>query len=122
MTLPIIIGFAALLVGAWYIDTRSWKKKSREELVLMVQSDDWRYHAAALKELRRRGENVAIYIPHIVKLLVAESKVDRTAAQMTIRDCFPELAREIQGYSPTSDLESCRAKAAPLLSRFGVGP
>jgi len=84
----------------------------------MLQSDDWRFHKAAIKEMRRRGEDVTVYLPRIVALLAADSKVERSAGQMTIKDCFPELAAEIQGYSPTADVEACRTKAAPLLSRF----
>jgi hypothetical protein len=84
----------------------------------MLQSDDWRFHKAAIKELRRRGQDVVPYLPRIVALLVADSKIERAGAHVTIKDCFPDLAAEIQGYSPTADLESCREKAAPLLSRF----
>jgi len=39
---------------------------------------------------------------------------------MLIKDCFPELAVKIEGYSPTADLAVCRVKAVPLLSRCKV--
>jgi hypothetical protein len=118
MSITVIIATAVALAGAWYWDTRSWRRKPREELVRMLQSDDWRFHKAAVTELRRRGEDVTVYLPRIVALLAADSKVERAAAQITIKDCFPDLAAEIQGYSPSADVASCRAKAAPLLSRF----
>lgn len=122
MSTTAIIAAAVALAGAWYWDIRSWRRKSRDELIRLLRSDDWRFHKPAIKEMRRRGEDVAVYLPRIVALLVADSKVERAAGQMTIKDCFPELAGEIQGYSPTEDVQACCAKAAPLLSRFPMLP
>jgi hypothetical protein len=118
MSAPVVIAAAVALSVAWYWDALSWRRKPREDLVRMLQSDDWRFHNAAIKELRRRGQEVVLYLPRIAALLVADSKVKRAGAHVTIKDCFPDLAVEIQDYSPTAGIESCRAKAAPLLSRF----
>ena len=93
MSTTAIIAAAVALAGAWYWNTRSWRRKSRDELIRMLQSDDWRFHKAAIKEMRRRGEDVTVYLPRIVALLAADSKVERAAGQITIKDCFPELAQ-----------------------------
>lgn len=122
MSATTIIVLSVALAGAWYWDARSWRRKPREDLVRMLESGDCFFHKTAISELRRRGEDVTPYLPRIVASLVAHSKVDRAAAQITIKDCFPELAAEIAGYSPTADLETCRAKAMPLLSRFPLQP
>jgi hypothetical protein len=113
-----MIGVAVVLTGAWFWDTRSWRRKSREELVRRLQSKDWRFHKVAIKEMRRRGEDVSVFLPGLVALLIADTRVERAAAQITIKACFPDLAAEIQGYSPSADVGVCRSKAAPLLSRF----
>jgi len=119
ITTSIIVAVAAL-VGSWYGDKQSWRRKPREILVQILRADDWRRYRAAITELRRRGEDVSVYLPRIVGKLASESFVERTAAQVIIKNCFPELAAEIQGYSPSAGVEACRAKAASLLARYGV--
>lgn len=84
----------------------------------MIQGDDWRFHKPAIQELRRRGEDLAPYLPYVVALLVADTKVERAAAHITIKDCFPHLVTDIRGYSASANVEVCRIKAGPLLSRF----
>jgi hypothetical protein len=119
-TLVLILLFALILVGAWYLDIRSWHRKSRDELLYLLQSTDWRYHSTVLKELKRRGEDINVYIPQILARLVADSKIARCAAFLTLKDCFPDLAAEIKGFSGTADRNVCRAHVTGLLSRYRV--
>ena len=116
----LVILFAIAVVVAWYLDVNSWKKKSRQELLGMVQSKNWRFHRVAIKELQRRGEDTTVYIPQFVALLVSENKIERAAAHLTLQDCFPSIAMEIKGYTGTADLSLCRTKANPLLLRYGI--
>jgi hypothetical protein len=115
-----LILVAALLAGAWFVDRWLWRRRSREKLIGMLQSNNWRLYKPAIRELRRRGEDVTAYIPRIVALLVSNSKTERAAAKTTISACFPDLIKEIAGYSATADIDACRARAAPLLSRFRI--
>jgi hypothetical protein len=116
----LVILIAAALIVAWYLDVNSWKKKSRDELVGMAQSRNWRFHRVALEELKRRGEDTTVYIPQFVALLVSESKIERASAHLTLQDCFPSIAAEIKGYTGTADLSQCRTKASSLLLRYGI--
>ena len=84
----------------------------------MLRNNDWRFYKPAIQELKRRGEDVTVFIPKIVALLISETKMDRMAGLITLKDCFPELVSEIAGFSPSADITLCRAKAAPLLARF----
>jgi hypothetical protein len=111
---------AVLLAGAWLVDRELWRRKSRDKLIEMLHSDNWRRYKPAILELRRRGEDVTVHVPKIVALLLSKSKVERAAAKATIGACFPDLAKEVAGYSATADLEACRIKAGPLLSRFPI--
>ena len=61
----LVILFAIAVVMAWYLDVNSWKKKSRQELLGMVQSKNWRFHRVAIKELQRRGEDTTVLHPTI---------------------------------------------------------
>jgi hypothetical protein len=121
MTAETLIIIAVALVVGWFCAFFGWRRKPREELHRMLQSNKWRYYQSAIKELRRRGEDVTVYLPRIVAMLVSDSLIERTAAKQAIENCFPDLAPEIAGFSPASGVEACRAKAVGLLSRFGVG-
>ena len=116
----LVVLIAVGLVVAWYLDTRSWKMKTREDLLQMVHSENWRYHKIAIKELQKRGEDTTVHIPQFVKSLVSESKFERSSAHITLQDCFPSIAAEIKGYTGTADISQCRVKAQPLLSRYGI--
>ena len=119
MVVAVIV--VALGLGAgWFLDRRRWRSKTREQLAAMLQDSDWRYYKMAIRELRRRGEDVSVHLPRLVGMLVADSRMERGAAKVILGACFPELAGELKDFSPTASLEVCRARAAPLLERFGV--
>lgn len=120
MNVTALIVVVPLLLCAWVIDIWLWRRKSRDKLVGMLKSDDWRSYKPAVLELRRRGDDVTIYLPRIVAMLVSNSKIERAAAKAIIKSCFPDLAGDVADYSATADIETCRGKAASLLSRFPV--
>lgn len=117
----LIAGFAVLLVGAYFYDERTWRKKSHEELIGLVRAEDWRLHSAALRELRRRGEDLSVFLPRFLPLLAHESRKDRVAAEMLVKKFYPQVARELEGYTPMADAEVCRERIAPLLERYASG-
>jgi hypothetical protein len=121
LVIPVFfIGVAAVIFGVWFVIRCSWHRRSRDELVHMVQVGSWRYLSSAITELRRRGDDVSIYAPSIIAKLVSESKIERAYAHIHLVDLYPDLASEIEDFSPTDTVEICRAKAAPLLARYGV--
>ena len=72
----------ALGLGAgWLLDRRRWRSKTREQLAAMLQGSDWRYYKMAIRELKRRGEDVSVHIPRLVGMLVSDSRVERGAAK-----------------------------------------
>ncbi len=112
--LPLLIFPVLLLVAAWHYDKRSWRRKTAEELVRILQSENWRSYRAAIRELRRRGEAVEIYQPRLVALLASKVTIERAAARIIITDCFPEHATELLSYAPAASA----GKAVQLLVRF----
>jgi hypothetical protein len=114
----LIVGFIALLVSAYLYDEWKWRVRPREKLIEMVRAPDWRLHPKAMAELRRRGEDLAVFIPRFLPLLAAASRTDRVAAESIIRKYFPQVALVLKGYSPLADVEACRERIAPLADRF----
>jgi hypothetical protein len=46
--------FAVLLAGAWFFERWRWRGKSRDKLIGMLHSGNWRLYKPAILELRRR--------------------------------------------------------------------
>ncbi len=113
---------AAYGVWAFYNDKDLWRNKPRDVLEKMIVEHDWKRIQAALQEVRRRGEDILPYRPIILRLLVSTSKADRVAGRMAVRKLYPDVARELTGYVGTEDIETCIAKATPVLRRYGVLP
>ena len=117
---PLIVVISALLIWAFRSDKNMWKQKPVAELVAMVESNEWSQWNGGLAELNRRGEDITRFIPHLVSHLVSDSRITRAAAEMMLKDYFPQLKPDLQGYSPSHDAAVCRQKISPLLAKYGI--
>jgi len=113
-----ILTVAAIMIGGWFLYRHDWKKKPLEDFTQHLDSRDWRRYEFAIRELQKRGQDASVYIPRVVSLLAADSKIQRAMGQRVIERCFPDLAGEIKEYSYLANVAICREKAASLLSRF----
>ena len=113
-----VLTVAAILIAAWFLYRHDWRKKPLEDFTQHLDSRDWRRYEFAIRELQKRGQDASVYIPRVVSLLAADSKIQRAMGQRVIERCFPDLAGEIKEYSYLADVATCREKAASLLSRF----
>jgi hypothetical protein len=113
-----VVGFIVLLICAYFYDEWTWRVRPREKLTEMIRDTDWRLHPKAMAELRRRGEDLAVFLPRFLPLLAAGSKTQRVAAESIIRKYYLQVAQELEGYSPIADVEACRERVAPLLDRY----
>ena len=113
-----ILTVAAIMIGGWFLYRHDWKKKPLEDFTQHLDSRDWRRYEFAIRELQKRGQDASVYIPRVVSLLAADSKIQRAMGQRVIERCFPDLAGEIKEYSYLANVAICREKAASPLSRF----
>jgi DNA-binding transcriptional ArsR family regulator len=125
MSPRVIAALVILVVGvpiAFVLDRNSWRKRRREDLVRLIEEGDWRYISAALKELRRRGENIDVFVPCVLRLMLDEFSATRTAGKLALKDHFPEIAKEISTFEATGSEEKRVAILEPLLRRYGITP
>jgi hypothetical protein len=123
MTARITLALVVLVVGvpiAFVMDRNSWRKRRREELVKIIEEGDWRYVSAALKELRRRGEDIGVYLPSVLRLLTDEFSATRIAGKLALKERFPEVAKELSTFEATGPEEKRLAALEPLLQRYGI--
>jgi hypothetical protein len=114
----LVVGFLVLLISAYVYDEWTWRVRPREKLVEIVRTPDWRLHTKAMVELRRRGEDLAVFLPCFLPLLATCSRTGRVAAESIVRKYYPQVAQELKGYSPIADVEACRERVTPLLARY----
>jgi len=123
MTDRTILALVVLVVGvpiAFVMDRNSWRKRPREDLERILRERDWARMTTALKEIKRRGEDISPYIPCALALLLSESSPVRSAGKLTIKDHYPEIARQITKFEATGKAEAREAILAPLLEKYGV--
>ena len=113
-----VLTVAGILIAGWLLFRHDWKRKQLTDFTRHLDSRDWRRYEFAIRALQKRGQDVSVYLPQVVSLLVADSQLQRAMGQRVIEKCFPNIANEIAGYAYTQDVAVCRERAASLLSRF----
>lgn len=104
--LPLLTVFAAFSL--------SWRLMSVAKLRHYLHDDNCVFSKLTLLELRRRGEDIDIELPHLCSLLTSDDVAKRTDGWAALTSAFPDLVQTIPGYSPTSTTESCREACGPL--------
>jgi hypothetical protein len=120
MSLERILIVLALLIAlfvAWHLDNFLWARKSAQELRDLASSDNWRSWKSSLVELRKRGEEIDSYLPKLLGNLVADSRIIREAARITLIDVFPDTKAWLGGFDLAAPPEVIRAKLAALFSK-----
>jgi hypothetical protein len=116
----VLIMLAIALPIAFIMDRNSWRKRPREALERILREKDWARVGAALKEIKRRGEDITPYVPVVLELMAADSASVRTAGKLALKDHFPEIAREIPEYEATGPEDIRAAILSPILQRYGT--
>ncbi len=118
MNLTYILAVLAILVAGWFLYRHDWKKKPLTDFTQHLEARDWRRYEFAICELQKRGQDVSAYLPRVISLLAADSKLQRAMGQRVIQKCYPEQAGEIAGSSPLQDTAVCRERVAALVARY----
>jgi hypothetical protein len=111
----------ALILGAVLFAKRRRRRKPSAEFAVIAESGPVHERKAALLELRRRGEDISRFIPHLLSLLVSPSSTKRSLAFDLVKDVFPDVAKRLDGYQyDIVDEAKCREKVGPLLANYGI--
>jgi hypothetical protein len=119
-TIAFIIGFA--LVAAYLWKRGRWDRKTNEDLEAKAAGPDWRGWNNALVELKQRGVDIQVYVPHLARHLVAESAFEREAARMALHDLFPQWQQQLTacGYQSSDSPVASRTRLQPVFQHFGL--
>jgi hypothetical protein len=116
----VLILAVPLVLWAIRADSRRGRTKTREELLVMLASGDWRYWKIALKELGRRGEDTSIHIPKLLPHLLADTHTVREATRITLVNQFPELRDALRDYRAADEADASRGKLTSLFEKYEV--
>ncbi len=115
----VVLVIAALAAPvAYYLDRRAWRVMPREQLIRLISDRIWLKWGAAVKELKRRGEDVDGYVPIFLEGLVAESSMARECARICLKDHYPEVRPYLEKYTCTMPVVEARELLAPAFERF----
>jgi hypothetical protein len=117
-------------LGGWFCGwlpalLREWLRRRRLSTVttdaLRARLNDrhldiWLPYNLVVHELQKRGEDVRIGLPLVVRLLSADDSEQRYHGWQMLRVFFPDLARKIPDYQPSLGKASCQAKAESVSS------
>jgi hypothetical protein len=109
--LIIVVAVAVILVGffAWR-RFESLSGKTTEELRAISQGSDWLFYRKALRELRKRGEDIKPEVMPILNLLISDSKHQRIGGWLILKVLYPELASRVTDYKPQDAPDVCKGK------------
>jgi len=119
----LVLALVILVIGvpiAYIMDRNSWRKRPRADLEKMLRGGDWGRTGIALKEIKRRGEDISRYIPVVLALMTSESVTARTAGKLALKDHYPDIAREIPRFEATGPAETRATMLAPLIQKYGI--
>ena len=101
--LPGVLGFHWLLRGI--------RRKTTQELRLILGGDKASDFNLALTALRIRGEDIQRERTRVVALLASDSYECRKNGWSLLQRFYPDVAGQISDYRPTDSIEICRRKA-----------
>lgn len=117
---PACIIIAVLLIIAFSLDNKAWRKKSDADFLDMVNSSNPQRMMLGLSELRKRKHDISSHIHTVIPFLMADSSIDRVTAKMILQKHYPEDYLLIKGYEGSDDLDKCRKILDRLHSKYGI--
>lgn len=115
-----IIGIVLVVVAIYVADEVKLRRKSTIELTALVYTGQWARYGAAIKELKRRGVDIAEFEPRLLSLLLSKNLVERGNAYNLVSDHYPALKAKLAGYLSTQTPEVSRAKLPEIFE--GIVP
>jgi hypothetical protein len=97
-----------LVAAILHWSTRDVRSKTTEELRELILSGKTFTPNFVLLELASRGEDIEIYLPRILDMLVTENPDIRRLWWVALVSAFPEQADRLPDYRPAAPLETCR--------------
>src|SRR6266403_1121790 len=113
MNTPLIILVAIGMVIVSFFALRRFESlsaKTTEQLRAILQGSDWLFYRKALRELRKRGEDIKPEVVPILNLLISDSKQQRIGGWLILKQLYPELASRVSDYKPEDLPEVCKEK------------
>jgi hypothetical protein len=89
--------------------------QSTQKLRGYLRNTDFLYFRNALKELKRRGEDIKEEVVPILHLLISDDKQQRVVGWLILKEIYPELAGRVPTFNPHESADICKEKMRGVL-------
>ncbi len=115
---------ACALVGGYLWSRRRWAQMTPQRLAELAGGTDPGAWKGSLRELRRRGIDLAPHVTRLAALLLSPHADERESAHSTLTELFPEWQRDLAacGYRPQDPVEVSRPRVQPVFQHLHVPP
>ena len=80
-----------------------------------LRNSDFLHFRNALKELKRRGEDIREEVVPILHLLVSDDRRQRIVGWLILKEIYPELASRVPTFNPHENSDICKEKMRGVL-------
>lgn len=119
MNIWILAGLLLILAVVGYVALKKFESmagKTNDELRAYLQPDaSYLFYNNALKELRKRDQDIRRESLVVLELLTSESKNKRIAGWLTLKENYPELAARVPHYDPQETVSVCCEKVQRVI-------
>ena len=84
--------------------------QSTDRLRAYLRQSDPLYFHNALKELKRRGEDIKAEVVPILHLVISDSVQHRIMGWLILKKIYPDLAARVSSFNPQESVEVCKEK------------
>lgn len=102
--LPFVLAWAALGI----------KRKSPTELRKILDGEQYFIYHLALAGLMAKGEDIEMYRPKMVNMLMSLNSDERKFAWGCVCLAFPDIASQLKGYDPLKKTEICQEQVKTI--------
>ena len=110
--LPFILAWAALGI----------KRKSPSELRKILDGEQYFIYHLALAGLMAKDEDIEMYRPKMVNMLMASNSDERKFAWGCVCLAFPDIASQLKDYDPLKKTEICQEQVKAIGGQQEAGP
>lgn len=110
--LPFALAWAALGI----------RRKSPTELRKILDGEQYFIYHFALAGLMAKNEDIEMYRPKMVNMLVSPHSDERQFAWVCVRLAFPDIASQLKEYDPLKKTELCQEQVRTIGGQLSAGP
>src|SRR5260370_32777392 len=114
-TWAIVTAVFAIFLALMLYDRFVPRIQSTQKLRGYLRNPDFLHFRNALKELKRRGEDIKEEVVPILHLLISDDRRQRMVGWHILKEIYPEFADRVFTFNPRESADVCKEKMRGIL-------